>query len=170
MSRSIGSRLPPEIMSVADGTDLESRVGSTFTLVTAGIDEWPHVALLSVGEVLATDDATIRVALWPGSTTTANLSAIRRCTLMFVERGVWYVRLATERGPNIVDEGVDRAYFEFRVEDVLHDAVTYATISSGIRFDLPDRDLVVARWRRVIDLLRAAGPVARDASAEDEDL
>lgn len=169
MSRSIGPVLPSEIMSILDGADPDLWVGSTFTLITADRDDWPHVALLSVGEVLATDDRTVRLALWPGSTTTKNLSTRGRGTLMFVGRGVWYVHLDAERGQNLAANGIDRAYFECRVEDVLHDSVTYATITSGIGFYLPDRAAVVAGWRRVVGMLRAAEPVARRVSTAADD-
>jgi hypothetical protein len=72
---------------------------------------------------------------------------------------VWYLHLAARRGSDISAEGLNRAYFECSVDDVLVDKVTYAKITSGISFELPDRDGVLARWSRTIDLVRAAAPV-----------
>jgi hypothetical protein len=164
LSRSIGPRLPPEIERLLDGTDLDARVGATFTLVTTGPDGWPSFALLSAGEVLATADDTVRVALWPTSTSTANLGATGRGTLVVIDRGVSYLRLEARRGPDLAFGGGALAYFECRVADVLEDIVTYATITSGITFELPDSGPVVARWRATIEGLRTARPLASEPS------
>jgi len=160
MSKSIGSQLPPEVYSMLSGHDLASGLGLTFTLVVSSEDGWPSFALLSVGEVLAPDPDTVRMALWPGSGTTAGLTAAGKATMMIVGGdSVWYLHLAARRGPDITAEGLNRAYFECAVDDVLVDKVTYAKITSGISFELPDRDGVLARWGRTIDLVRAADPV-----------
>ena len=82
---------------------------------------------------------------------------------------VWYLHLAARRGPDITAEGMNRAYFECSVDEVLVDKVTYATITSGITFELPDPEAVLARWQRTIDLVGAAGPVAgRPADAANQ--
>ena len=67
---------------------------------------------------------------------------------------VWYVRLAARRGADIEEEGLKRAYFECAIDDVLVDKVTYAKITSGISFELPEPDKVLERWQRTIDLVR----------------
>lgn len=160
MSKSLGPQLPPEVMAMLGGDDLQAGSGLTFTLVVTGQDGWPSFALLSVGEVLAMDAGTVRLALWPGSNTTAALTAAGKATMMLVGGdSVWYVHLAARRGPDISAEGMNRAYFECSVEDVLVDKVTYAKITSGISFELPDPDAVLGRWQRTIDLVRVAPPV-----------
>jgi hypothetical protein len=159
MSRSSGPHLPPEILAVADGSELASRVGVTFTFITEDVDGWPSIALLSVGEVLAVDPGTLRLAAWPGSTTTASIERTGRATMLYVDQEVWYVRLHARRGPDLSADGLQRAYFECTVEDVLLDTVTYATMTGGIRFELSDPPATLDRWQRAIDLLRAAPAV-----------
>lgn len=160
MSKSLGPQLPPEVLVMLAGDDLQAGSGLTFTLVVAGEDGWPSFALLSVGEVLAMDAGTVRLALWPGSGTTAALTAAGKATMMIVGGdSVWYLHLAARRGPDITAEGMNRAYFECGVDDVLVDKVTYAKITSGISFELPDKDAVLGRWQRTIDLVRVAPPV-----------
>jgi hypothetical protein len=54
---------------------------------------------------------------------------------------------------------MNRAYFECGVDEVLVDKVTYAKITSGISFELPDPETVLGRWQQTIDLVRAAPAV-----------
>ena len=167
MSKSLGSRLPPEVMTMLAGEDLRAGSGLTFTLVVTGSDGWPSFALLSVGEVLATDDATVRLALWPGSGTTAALTASGKATMMAIGGdSVWYLHLAARRGPDLTVTGMNRAYFEAAVDEVLVDKVTYATITSGISFELPDPEAVLGRWQQTIDMVREAPPVGDSARSE----
>jgi hypothetical protein len=153
-------------MDMLAGDDLRAGSGFTFTLVVTGGDGWPSFALLSVGEVLATDDATVRLALWPGSGTTAALTETGKATMMVIGGdSVWYLHLDARRGPDLVASGMSRAYFECAVDEVLVDKVTYARITSGISFELPDPDAVLGRWQQTIDLVRAAPTLAASAAA-----
>ena len=162
MSRSIGTTLPDEILTLTDGSDLDGRVGITFTLLAEDEDGWPTIALLSVGEVLTTDPHTVRLGLWPGSAMSASIARTGRATLMVVETDVWYVRLRVRQGTQLRAEGVNRAYFECAVEDVLNDAVSYATMTGGMRFRLSDQPTTMRRWHEAIELLKAAPPVPED--------
>jgi len=160
MSKSLGSRLPPEVLEMLAGKDLRASSGLTFTLVVSDAAGWPSFALLSVGEVLAVDETTVRLALWPGSGTTAALTASGKATMMVIGGdSVWYLHLAARRGPDLDAPGMHRAYFECAVDEVLVDKVTYARITSGISFELPDPDAVLGRWQETIDLVRSAPPV-----------
>ncbi|MCY4087836.1 MAG: hypothetical protein OXG37_13380 [Actinomycetia bacterium] len=47
----------------------------TALLGTTNDDGWPHVAMMSVGELAAVDPHRPRAALWRSSTATANLGA-----------------------------------------------------------------------------------------------
>lgn len=168
MSKSLGSRLPPEVMAMLAGDDLHAGSGLTFTLVVSGADGWPSFALLSVGEVLAVDEGTVRLALWPGSGTTAALTVTGMATMMAIGGdSVWYLHLAARRGPDLVASGMNRAYFECSVDDVLVDKVTYAKITSGISFELPDPEAVLGRWQQTIDLVRDASPVPAGSPVPD---
>ena len=152
-------RLSAEIVEALDGRDLEARIGWTIELLTVDADGWPRVALLSVGEVLAMDDRLLRLALWDGTHATANLTESGRGSLSFVLGAAAYtVRFRSCRVANL--ESPLRAVFDATVLGVKRDTVGYATLTSGISFELPDPGSVVTRWRAVIDALRGHPPCA----------
>jgi len=156
MSRSLGPNLPETLLALLSGTSLAERVGLTFVLITDDEQRWPHVALLSVGELVCMDDHTLRAALWPNSTATANLTREGRGLLACVADGAgYYIRCGARRLDDLGlgDEG-QRAAFELPIEDVLEDAVAYATLTSGITFELTEPGSVVARWERTLQALR----------------
>ena len=158
MTRSLGDQLPDSVRQLLDGSDVAGREGLTFLLVTADQSGWPHMAMLSVGELVAADAHTLRAALWLHSSTTNNLNREGRGMLAIVANGNgYYVRLAAERGRDL-DLGADGrlAYFALRIEDVLEDAADYATLTSGVTFRLNSPDQVVPRWQHTVDALRAA--------------
>lgn len=157
MPRSLGAALPPSLIALLDGTQLRERIGTTFLLVTVDGAGWPHVAMLSVGEVLARSERSLVAALWLGSTSTRNLEHSRQALLALVCDGAgYYVRLGAERLADLdLDELGRLAAFRLTVDDVQEDAVAYATLISGITFALPDAEPVVARWQRTIAALRS---------------
>jgi hypothetical protein len=157
--------LPAEVAALLGGRDVQAGVGLTIQLLTVDEPGWPRVALLSVGEVLAIDERNLRLALWPTSQTTANLSRTGRGVLCLVDAGAFFtVLIHAARGVDLVDPA-PRAVFEARIDELRRDEVPYAVLTSGIVFDLPDRDVVVARWHETIEALaaivptRAVGPV-----------
>ncbi len=157
MSRSLGSALPAELVTLIDGRDPRRREGLTFLLVTVSEGAWPHVALLSVGEVLATSERELRLALWTGTTTTTNLGGAGRATLMLVHgRATYYVRLAVRRQPDLFLAHAKRAFFVASVEEVLEDVVSYAEITSGVSFRLTEPEQTVPLWEETIAAMRAA--------------
>jgi len=146
--------LPGELAALLDGSDLDRRVGLTIELLTVDPEGWPGVALLSVGEVVALDGSTLRLALWPGTRTTANLTRSGQGVLALVHDGAAYtLRLMTRRGGDLADP--ERAVFDGRLASARRDEVPYARLRSGITFDLPDADTVVARWRSTVEKLRS---------------
>jgi hypothetical protein len=157
MPTSLGSQLPDKLQSLFAGTDLASGIGETFLLLTTGEDGWPHMAMLSVGELLLGDPSTLRSALWLHSTATRNLTRERRGLLAVVQDGAgYYLRCQALRGADL-DLGEDGrlAYFELKIQDVLEDAVNYAVLTSGMTFKLHNPDQVLARWQKTVDALRS---------------
>ncbi len=157
MARSLGRQLPETVRTLLDGSEISAREGLTFLLITTDELGWPHVAMLSVGELLAVDASALRAALWLHSSTTHNLTRERRGLLAAVIDGrAYYARLVATRGDDL-DLGADGrlAYFLLDVEDVLEDAAEYATLTSGVTFRLHEPAAVVARWQHAIDALRA---------------
>jgi hypothetical protein len=157
MPTSLGSRLPETLQPLFSGSDLASGVGETFLLLTTGEDGWPHMAMLSVGELLLADPSTLRAALWLHSTATRNLTRERRGLLALVHHGAgYYLRCEAVRGPDLdLGENGRLAYFELRLQDVLEDAVNYAVLTSGMTFALNNPEQVLARWQHTVDAMRA---------------
>ncbi len=156
MSRVEGLELGSELVSLLDGNDLHGKVGETILLLTVSETGWPHLAMLSVGELLAVAPGEVRMALWKGTRTGDNLRRTSQGTLALVHGGAGhYVELQVtdsgrlEAGPMTLD------YFSCKVARVLTDVVGYATLTSGIRFDLPRQDEVVSRWERTVEAMRA---------------
>ena len=157
MPRSVGSVLPPELAGLLDGERLEGKVGATFLLVTASTGGEPHVAMLSVGEVLATGPSEVRLALWPGSHTTANVAATGRALLWaLVPPATYRVRLACSPLPDLSVGGRPLAAFTGAVEEVLDDEVAYARMTQAMSFELTDADATLERWRAAVEALRSA--------------
>ncbi len=157
MTRSLGNRLPEVVGDLLDGSDLANREGLTFLLLTNDEDEWPQVAMLSVGEVVAIDARTLRAALWLRSGSATNLTRTGKATLVLVANGAgYYVRLSARRDDDL-DLGAEGrlAYFVLSVEDVQEDSTDYASLTSGVVFKLKDPSMVVPRWRQTVDALRA---------------
>ena len=154
MSETLPPVLPDTLQRLLDGSQLEGKVGETLELITVDPDGWPHVALLSVGEVLAVTPTELRLALWPSSQTTANLHRTGRATMTSIqEAGAYYARL--EAAP--LSTALGLATFRCHLLTLLVDRVDYADLTHGIRFALRDRAAAVARWEDVIGGLRAAG-------------
>jgi hypothetical protein len=163
MSRSIGRELPAALGDLLAGRDLAAGIGATFQLLTVGPEGWVSVALLSVGEVVRVAPDRLRLALWPGTTATRNLGTGAQATLAVIHDGdAFYLRLRTRRGPDLSAGGMDNARFDAEIEEILHDRVTYARITSGVTFELPDPVAVLARWRATVDALLAAPDLAPD--------
>lgn len=164
------TRLPDHVCASLAGADLERGIGYTIAALTVGEDGWPSVALLSVGEVVAVDPLAVRLALWPGTRTTANLARDGRVTLMLVDQGVWYVRLQAGPPRRLRVAGHELSAFEARVVGVREDRVTYAVVEHGMSFSLPDRPAVVARWGATVEALKAVdfeAPAAPAAAGAD---
>ena len=158
MTRSLGSELPDLVLQLLDGSQLAQREGLTFLLLTNDEENWPQVAMLSVGELVAIDSHSLRAALWLNSGSSRNLTRTGRATLVLIADGSgYYLRLTAERGADL-DLGSEGrlAYFLLRVQDVQEDYADYAPLTAGVTFKLRDPEQVVPRWQRTIDAMRAA--------------
>jgi hypothetical protein len=140
----------------ADGLD-----GFTLELISVDTDGWPHVALLSVGEVLALTGPHLRLALWPSSTTVANLQRTRKGTLATVaDATAFRLKLQVISRGTLEGPAGPSAIFDARVVDVRADVAPYAVLESGIRFRLVDPDAVAARWAATQNWLVGLGDPA----------
>jgi hypothetical protein len=144
------------VLRFLDGTELDRKVGLAVQLVSAEENGSCHVALLSVGEVLARDDRTVALALYATTTTTANLRRQGRALLCLVLDGACVdVELTVRSSEQVEIRGKEHALFLTDVAGVWRDEVGYARITSGITFELPRQAEVVERWQETVESMRA---------------
>jgi hypothetical protein len=132
MSKALGSELPRELVDDLAGRDLASKWSKTIPLVTLDGEGFPHFAILSYGEIVAAGPSELRIGLYPGSTTTKNIQARPRLSLLIVlGDSVYYVKGTAREQPaqNVVR-------FDIAVNQVLVDNEPGARITSGIGFEM----------------------------------
>lgn len=149
-------RLPPPVAALVDGRDLDRKIGPTISVMAAGEDLWPRLALLSVGEVLSSDGTDLRLALYGGSRTTAALTHSGKALVNVVLDGTIYKIRAEFERVDVTDDPL--AYFLGHVDGVDEDRVGYAQITSGLSFELNDRKWALDRWAKQVDRLRRLTP------------
>jgi hypothetical protein len=159
MSKLIGDRLPAELLEALDGEELDAKIGPAYLLLTGDEDGLPRPCMLSAGEVLAVDDRRLRLVLWPGTRTSANLDRSGRALFCHVAPGtVLYVRGSVRRIEPAAETTME--CFELEVESVESDAHAGMPVTTGISFAVERGDPgdVAEAWRRQLDLLRVDGP------------
>lgn len=149
------TELPDTLVELLDGNDLEHKVGDTFVLTACRRDGWPHVALLSVGEVYAPRPHELRLALYATSRTTGALTEDGRgLMLCVVDESAYKIRFTAERVSEALTEGEANALFFCDVVDVDRDKVGYARLARGIEFELYDPEAVIGHWQRKLTTLK----------------
>jgi hypothetical protein len=149
MSERLEARVPA---AVRRELDQDPAVQDGFTiLVLSTSDDWPHVAMVSRGELICAHDRLLLMALWPSSTACANLTRAEQATLCAVVDGVAYslrVRARRQEELNTPLAGT-LACFALDVESVFGDKAPYAELEGGVRFRLLDAEATVPRWVEV---------------------
>jgi hypothetical protein len=143
-----------ELFRLLDGSRLESKQGDTMMLLTVTEDYWPHVAMISAGEILALDRQQLRLALWPGTTTTGNMIRTSKATLAaFIDGKAHYVRLLLDQLPELPDAEYPRARFTATVAGSRTDTAKYADIMTGVTIRLKNPAEVLKRWEKTLEEL-----------------
>ncbi len=162
MATSLGNVMPASLFRRFDSRSPDPAEGFTVLLISVSEEGWPHLAMLSVGEVLAIGPRELRLALWPRSNSASNLARDRKAPLAMVdEQAGFALRCSVQCGPQPlqVADG-ELAAFQLRVEDVLKDAVPYAVLEHGITFRLVDSSSVLGRWRETLAALNNAAEMS----------
>ena len=139
MPRSLGSALPPDLLSVLSQADLPSHLGKGIPLVTVDVEGRPHPMLLSYLEVRALDPRVIRIAIGVESRSARNLAERKTGTFLIVEptRTV-YLKTRVRSGPSPVPGLPALGLFDLAVEDIQEDAPAAweggMRITSGITY------------------------------------
>jgi hypothetical protein len=132
MSKALGSELPQELRDDLSGSDLAAKWGRTIPLVTIDGNGFPHFAVLSYGEIVATGPGELRIGLYPGSTTTKNIQARPNVSLLIVlGDSLYYVKGVAREQP-----AEDVVRFDVAVDQVLVDNEPGARITGGIGFEM----------------------------------
>ncbi|MGA9173588.1 MAG: pyridoxamine 5'-phosphate oxidase family protein [Thermoactinomyces sp.] len=150
----MGREISEELYQLLNGQSLETKQHEAMMLLTVTEDLWPHIAMISVGEILAIDQTNLRLALWPGTTTTSNILRTGRATLVVFFAGkAHYVRLSLQRLAELPDARHKRERFSATVVSAREDVAKYADITSGVKIDLKDPDAVIKRWNETLEEL-----------------
>lgn len=147
--------LPTTLQSLWNGQELEHKQHLAMPLLTISEDGYPHQAMVSAGEVLVVDEQTLRIALWTGTNTTANLLRDGKALLTVVVDGVSYaLRLQAEALPELPDAAYPRARFQARIQHIREDVAKYAELLTGVTYRLHEPEQVLERWRLTLEELR----------------
>jgi hypothetical protein len=157
MSRSLGNALPAELVSLLNGDGLGGKADLVFLLLTQDAAGYPRPAMLSVGEVLARGPSELRLALYSGSSTTANLRRSGKLSLALAAGGKGYYVLGSARELVVGDPDLaGLAAFDATVDDVLEDGEAIAEVTSGFTMRLAaDGARTVTMWEATIRALRS---------------
>ncbi|MDK8188495.1 pyridoxamine 5'-phosphate oxidase family protein [Paenibacillus sp. UMB7766-LJ446] len=149
------TQLGPEWMEWFNGENLEKKQHDAMQLLTVSGGEWPHQAMISMGEVIAVTPSLLRLALWPGTQTSMNMSRTGKATLIAVhQQSLLSIRLDVTSLPALREAAHPRDRFEAQVINIRVDHAPYAEITSGITFQLKDESGAITRWRETIEELR----------------
>ena len=161
MPTSVSAELPPEVVSLLSGDDSPARLGTVIPVLTADAAGFPHVALLSPGEILAVTPGSVRIAVDQRSTTARNIAERGSVTLVLVEPGLCcYAKGLGKLTDVVIPPGPVQPFAAVRadveVKEVRLDEELGAWISTGARYG---RDVSqaeeLAYWDRVQGALRA---------------
>jgi hypothetical protein len=156
MSRALEPVVPDAVAAALDAEPIPDD-GLTVLVLTQR-DGWPHVTMISRGEIVPVGADRLRMALWPHASIVGALERDGRASLSVVVDGVAYLLRvhATRRGNVTTPLGGTLARFDCVVAGATADEAPYATIERGVTFRLHDREAVHARWAQVRAALREA--------------
>jgi hypothetical protein len=156
LSKYLGNRLPEDVVKAFDGQNIEAKIGLAYLLVTTDEDGTPRPCMLSAGEILIPDDRHLRVALWPGTKTAANLSHGGRVLFCYVAPGVVVYAKGASRSIGPAPDS-KLARFEVAVDTVESDVHQGMPVKETVLFEIEGMDTsqVVESWRRQLESLRS---------------
>jgi hypothetical protein len=158
MSRVLGEALSPALFERLSGRDLEARVGLTIVLASVDDAGFPHLALLSYGEVLAVSPRELRVIIWRTGSTARHLRERGGACLALVEpeRVIYVKARARHLGPAL-EGATPLDGFTLDIVQVLADEEAGTEMTSAATYRYTDRgaEQLVAGWQRQLAALAA---------------
>jgi hypothetical protein len=149
MSRELEPSVPEPVRRCLQD-EPEHQLGLTILVLSELEAGWPHLAMVSVGELVVAANGRLALALWPTSTCAGNLARTGRATLAVVADGFAFSLRCQVDDELPIPAGEDPAMraFVLRVAAAIEDAAPYADLLSGVTYRLHDAEATVARWRR----------------------
>jgi hypothetical protein len=160
MSKSIGGDLPSELLERLGGARLHDVADRVIVVCSVDDHGFPHAAILSYFEVVATDSRTVRIAVYGGSGTARNARRDGHLTLVLIEpEFVYYIKGTVTELTGSMRCTPHNAKLNLSVVDVLVDSPDAgfepdAYIASGVRYVNPTREQEMDRARQVLAELR----------------
>lgn len=137
MSENLGNLLPDHIMKLV-GSEIEKRENSVIVIVTAGSDGFPHAALLSPYQVIASGRDRLTVAVHGITRTASNLISSGKGMLV-TQAGpaVQYLKCTFKemRECRIRQGETEERVFQAIPAEVLEDGSSRAPFVSFLRFE-----------------------------------
>src|SRR5262245_39795201 len=144
--------LPESIQTyVCDSFPRES---CAIELVTASGHDGPHLAQMSVGEVVLGDDQLIRLALWRNSRSCAALRETAQAALFFTDVDLLLEVRCLSHAP--IATANPLMGFLLRPIELRDKRVSYAAVLTGIRFVLRFPTATHAHWTETRSVLAQA--------------
>ncbi len=132
MSTALGNELPPELADDLSGRDVAAKWSRIIPLVTVDDRAFPHFAVLTYGEILASSPRELRLGLYPNSSTSRNIQARPNISVLVVHGdSMYYVKGVARHTPL---EGLAR--FDVAIDMVLVDSEPGARITAGLQFEM----------------------------------
>ncbi len=146
------NQLSSAILELLNGKNLPDKQHEAMLLLSMDEDQWPHVAMISVGEIVALNETELRLSLWRNTVTTSNLIRTGKGTfVVFFEGVAYYVKILVKELPEISEARHERQCFSAKVANVRADVAKYADIVSGVRIRLHEPGPVIQRWEETVE-------------------
>src|SRR4051812_21454579 len=112
------TRLPPELAAALSGEGFRRRRRLVVLLATTDADGFPRIALLTMGEVRASSDTRLAIAVRARSRTAVNLVRRATATVLYLSRGLTASVQARAGRGRVCQADPLRRLFPLRVERV----------------------------------------------------
>jgi len=147
------AQLPTAWLALFDGERLADKISETALLATVDNGGWPHLAFLSMGEVVAKDRKRLVTATWPRSRTTANMVRTGQAVLYAAAEGVvWETRLKVSALDVVTEDGSHLTAGE--IVDVRRHEAPYAYLDTLASFRLNAPEPTLERWMRQVTAMK----------------
>jgi hypothetical protein len=155
-----------ELMRFYDGKSLDEKASTAAYLVTIGEDDWPHAAMISVGELLIGSNRRAALAIWAHSQTTRNLIRTGQAVLLVVLSGRAVGAQLRLYRTNAADGLEGLQIFTGNVKSASADVAPYASLTSAVEFSLHSPADAIARWRKTLEVLGLCLPAVSASGLE----